>query len=338
MREAQRPLLKQDTRLLTLDAFTKEETMKRPAFLLIFALLLLSFNISQSEDKNLKGNITLSGAWAIYPTAVEWASEFQKKYPEVKVDVSAGGAGKGAADAIAGLVDIGMVSRDPDPSEIQKGIIPIYVLHDAVYPIVSEKNPVLNELLKKGIKRSVWKDIYINSTMITWDKVAGSKTGKTLHVYTRSDSCGAAASWAKYVDNKKQEDLKGVGVYGDPGLIEAVKRDPIGIGYTNFGYVFDRQGAVLGGIKIVPIDVNNDGLANPDEVFGKREEAVKAIRESRYPATRKNYFFVKGKPQGLVKSFIEFILSDEGTQVVEKVGTSLPLLKEDRAKALKSIQ
>lgn len=312
--------------------------MKKVVLLLVFALLLLSLNISLGENKNQEGNITLSGAWAIYPTAVEWAKEFQKKFPGVKVDVSAGGAGKGAADAISGLVDIGMVSRDPDPSEIQKGIVPVYVLHDAVYPIVSEKNPALNELLKKGIKRSMWKDIYINGTVTTWDKVAGGKTGKSLHLYTRSDSCGAAASWAKYVDNKKQEDLKGVGVYGDPGLIEAVKRDQIGIGYTNFGYVFDRQGAVLVGVKIVPIDVNNDGLANPDEIFQKREEAIKAIREGKYPATRKNYFFVKGKPTGLVKQFIEFALSDEGTQVVENVGTSLPLLKEDRAKELKSIR
>ncbi len=79
----------------------------------------------RSVEETLKGTITLSGAWAIYPTAVAWGEAFQKLHPKVKVDVSAGGAGKGASDAIAGLVDIGMVSRDPDPAEIKKGIAPV---------------------------------------------------------------------------------------------------------------------------------------------------------------------------------------------------------------------
>ena len=115
----------------------------------------------------LEGTVTLSGAWAIYPTAVAWAEAFHKKHPQVKIDVSAGGAGKGATDAIAGLVDIGMVSRDPDPAEIKKGIVPIYVLHDAVYPVISDKNPALQDLLKKGLKRQTWIDIYVTGTITT---------------------------------------------------------------------------------------------------------------------------------------------------------------------------
>lgn len=91
----------------------------------VIGILLASVSTVLAQEKELKGTVTLSGAWAIYPTAVAWAEGFQKKYPKVKIDVSAGGAGKGAADAIAGLVDIGMVSRDPDPAEIKKGIVPI---------------------------------------------------------------------------------------------------------------------------------------------------------------------------------------------------------------------
>lgn len=142
-----------------------------------------------------KGTITLSGAWAIYPTAVAWGEAFQQAHPGVRVDVSAGGAGKGAADAIAGLVDIGMVSRDPDPAEIKRGITPIYVLHDAVYAVVSDKNPALAELLAHGVKRSTWEAMYVTGTATSWDDVVGKKIGKKLHIYTRSDACGAAASW-----------------------------------------------------------------------------------------------------------------------------------------------
>lgn len=305
--------------------------------MLVVGLLWLNPALGLAEEKKSEGTITLSGAWAIYPTAVAWAEAFQKSYPKVKVDVSAGGAGKGAADAIAGLVDIGMVSRDPDPAEINKGIVPVYILHDAVYPVISDKNPALRELLKNGIKRQAWIGIYISGLITTWDQVAGSKLNKPVHVYTRSDSCGAAASWAAYL-GKKQEDLKGIGVYGDPGLLEAAKRDHIGIGYSNFSYVFTREGGVVQGARLVPIDSNGNGIADADEIYETREAAIKAIRSGRYPATRKNYFFVKGKPKGLVKEFIDFTLSDEGARIVDEVATSLSLPKEERERVLKSLE
>jgi len=294
--------------------------------ILLSASTLLLSRVALASGQELKGSVTLSGAWAIYPTAVAWAEAFQKLHPGVKVDVSAGGAGKGVADTIAGLVDIGMVSRDPEPAEIEKGITAVYILHDAVYPVVSDKNPCLKELLGKGITKKSWTDMYITGTATTWDAVLPGAPKKPLHIYTRSDSCGAAASWAKYF-GKKQEDLKGIGVYGDPGLLDAAKKDPLGIAYANFSYVFTREGTVLPGVHVVPIDVNENGKADPEEVFTTRDQAIKAIEAGAYPVTRKNYFFVKGKPQGLVKEFIAFALSEEGTKIVDQVGTSLPLQK-----------
>ncbi|MEW6088751.1 MAG: substrate-binding domain-containing protein [bacterium] len=304
-------------------------------FFILISLIGLISPISFAKE--LQGTITLSGAWAIYPTAVAWAEAFKKLNPKVQIDISAGGAGKGAADAIAGLVDIGMVSRDPDPAEIKKGISPVYILHDAVYPVISDKNPALPDLLKKGINKKTWFDIYISGIITKWDDIIGRKIGKSVHVYTRSDACGAASSWAAYID-KKQEDLKGVGIYGDPGLLEAARRDPIGIGYSNFSYVFTREGKVVKGAKLVPVDSNENGIADADEIYNDRESAVKAIRAGRYPATRKNYFFTKGKPKGLVKEFISFALSDEGTKIVDEVGTSLSISKADRGKVLKGLE
>lgn len=307
------------------------------SFLSIISFLLSIGSVLFAEDKDLKGTVTLSGAWAIYPTAVAWAEAFHEKYPGVKIDVSAGGAGKGAADAIAGLVDIGMVSRDPDPVELKKGIFAVYILHDAVFAVISDKNPALAQLLKKGVKKQTFIDFYISGLITSWDEVTGSKINKNLHVYTRSDSCGAAQSWAAYL-GKKQEDLKGVGIYGDPGLLETAKRDPIGIGFNNFSYIFTRDGSVVKGAKIVPIDSNENGLADSDEIYNTRDEAIKAIRAKKYPATRKNYFFVKGKPQGLIKEFIEFALSDEGTKIVDETGTSLSITKAEREKELNKLQ
>ncbi len=287
--------------------------------------------------QELEGTLTLSGAWAVYPTAVAWGDAFEKLHPKVRVEVSAGGAGKGAADAIAGLVDIGMVSREPDPAEVAKGITPFYVLHDAVFPVVSDKNPVLDELLKKGLQVETLKAIYKTGTVATWGAALGSDSKLPIHVFTRSDSCGAAAAWGAPF-GAKQEDLKGVGIYGDPGLLEAVVKDPVGIGYSNFSYVFTRDGSVLAGIRLAPIDADNSGTVEPNETFTQRETAIAAIEAGTYPVTRRSFFFVKGPPAGLVKEFLRFILSDEGTQVVDAVGTSLPLPTAEREKVIASLK
>ncbi len=310
--------------------------MKRSLLILFVIGSVMVHHTGVLAAEGLSGSITISGAWAIYPTAVAWAEAFQKKYPGVRIDISAGGAGKGAADAIAGLADIGMVSREPDPAELQKDIRAVYILKDAVFPVISEKNFYLQELRARGIKHQTVVEIYIDGIVTRWGQVITGKTDKPIHVYTRSDSSGAAASWAAYL-GKKQEDLLGVGIYGDPGLLEAVKRDPVGIGYSNFGYVFTREGPLLSGIKVVAIDVNENGKADADEIFETRSQAVAAIAAGRYPATRKNYFFIRKNSASLVKEFIHFALSEEGTKIVEEVGASLPLLPAERDNVLKEL-
>ena len=47
----------------------------------------------QGLRHELKGEIQLSGAFALYPMAVKWAEEFRKIHPKVRIDISAGGAG-----------------------------------------------------------------------------------------------------------------------------------------------------------------------------------------------------------------------------------------------------
>lgn len=116
----------------------------------------------------LEGEITISGAWALYPMMVKWTEEFQKVHPDVGFNLSAGGAGKGMADALAGMVDIGMVSRGIYPAEIEKGAFSIAVTKDAVVPMVNADNPVLEQLLTKGVKRQTFADIWIAGNVTDW--------------------------------------------------------------------------------------------------------------------------------------------------------------------------
>ena len=281
--------------------------------------------LSQSQ---LEGRITLSGAFALYPMAVKWAEEFKKIHPKVKIDLTAGGAGKGMTDVLNNMVDIGMVSREVYPEEVKKGAFSFAVAKDAVVAVVNSNNPAINDILTKGLKKDAGNNIWITGKYKSWSQAFVTKSGAPIHVYTRSDACGAAEVWAKYY-GKKQEDLLGSGVYGDPGLALAVKKDPLGIGFNNIGYAYDHTTKKqVAGIRIVPIDLNNNGKIDPDENFyTTMDEIVDAIAQGKYPSppARELYFVTRGKVTNqVVAEFIRWALTDGQKFVHESGYIALP--------------
>lgn len=300
--------------------------MKKLFLYLNITLILFSIytdKIHSQSNQKLEGTISISGAFALYPLAVKWAEEFKKLNPGVKIDISAGGAGKGMTDALSQMVDIGMVSREIYPEEIKKGAYGIAVTKDAVVPTLSASNPILPELLKKGIKKNILNNIFITGKVKTWAQAIGTKSKAPIRVYTRSDACGAAESWAKYF-GKKQEDLLGVGVFGDPGLALAVLKDPLSIGYNNIGYVYNAKTKQPNpGMIILPIDINNNGKIDTDENFyHTMNELISAIANGKYPSppARDLYFVTKGKPiKKALVAFIQWVLTD-GQQYVHESG------------------
>jgi len=312
-------------------------------FLAIAVFIIISSIVAYnyfSSPKELTGTITVSGAWALYPMMVKWAEEFQKIHPKVRIEVSAGGAGKGMADALAGLVDIGMVSREIYPEEIEKGAFWVSVVKDAVVLAVNKGNPVLGDILAKGVKRSTFSGIYIYGNITTWGQVVGRpEITDEIHVYTRSDSCGAAETWAKYF-GKKQEDLIGVGVYGDPGLAEAVKNDPLGIGYNNVNYAYDaKTRKPIEGIGVVPLDLNENGLVDENEDFySTRDQIIEAISTGSYPSppARELNLVTKGKFTQVANDFVKWILT-EGQKYALETGY-VPLSEERRVEELKKLE
>jgi ABC-type phosphate transport system substrate-binding protein len=159
-------------------------------------------------------------------------------------------------------------------------------------------------------------------------KVEGNQYA--INVYTRSDACGAGQTWAEYLGNYNQEDLKGTAVYGDPGLAEAVKKDPSGIGYNNLNYAFDMNtGKVVSGLRVIPIDINENGRLDADENFyATKAELMHAIGIGLYPSPpARDLNLVTNKEfTGLSKEFVRWILTD-GQQYVEEVGY-IPLPQE----------
>jgi phosphate transport system substrate-binding protein len=299
------------------------------SFLLIIILFsLLTVPKSYSQEKK-SGQISISGAFALYPMVIRWADEYKKINPGVRFDISAGGAGKGISDALNGMVEIGMVSREIYPEELKNGAFPIAVTKDAVVAVINESNPSLNEIMIKGLKKDAANNIWITGRYTTWAQAFGAKSASPIHIYTRSDACGAAEMWAKFF-GKKQEDLLGVGVFGDPGLAQAVKKDPLGIGYNNIGYAYDATTRKqIKGLRVVPIDLNNNGKIDSDEDFyTSMDDLIGAIASGKYPSppARELYFVMKGSPKNnkILTEFIRWVLSD-GQKFVKEAGyISLP--------------
>lgn len=289
----------------------------------VFLWIFLLTACTPGSPKPQQQTISVSGAFALYPLMTLWAEEYQAANPDIRIDVTAGGAGKGVSDTLSAAVDIGMVSRELVDEEIQQGAFPIAVARDAVFGTVNTENPYYDRLISQGISQETLEKIYISGEVTTWGQVLNDPSiTDEIHIYTRSDSAGAAEMWAKYLGNKKQEDLLGIGVNADPGLTEAVAKDPLGIGYNNLNYLYDpNSGGPIPPLAPLPLDINANGMLDTQEVFGNRDSALKAVADGIYPSppARDLYLITLNAPSGAAKDFIDWILN-EGQAVISPNG------------------
>jgi len=295
-------------------------------FIAAITMLVTSVNAcvqitTSTKSELLEGKISVSGAFAIYPLMARWAEEYQSLHPGVRFDISSGGAGKGMEDVLAEKVEIGMVSRDVVQEEKALGAYPIAIARDAVFVLVNAENPALDELLAHGLAQDTLTKIFIAGQITTWGEAVGDPAiNDEIHVYTRSDICGAAATWSSYLGGT-QDDLLGDGKFGDPGIVQAIQKDPLSIGYNNLIYAYGLGDVAPQGTVILPIDLNANGGADPDEILDTRAKAADAVASGLYPAppSRELYLVTNGRPEGTVQAFLEWVLTD-GQAYVERSG------------------
>ncbi len=297
--------------------------------LTVFLLILVVSGCGPRDQTKLKkkgelrGTISISGAFALYPLAIRWAEEFKKIHPEVRIDISAGGAGKGLTDALHGKVDLGMFSRSLTQAELDQGVWYLAVTIDAVVPTMNVQHPYYSLIKQRGITRAEFQDIYLHGKITHWRDLLNSAGDDKIHVYTRSDASGAAQIWAEFLGSH-QENLQGIGVFGDPGIASAVKTDALGIGYNNLVFIYDMNTRKpFAGMSVLPIDINNNGRIDPEEDFYETIDSVgEAIRTGIYPSppARPLYFVAGSKPEKeVVTTFLRWILI-EGQQFVGEAG------------------
>lgn len=316
--------------------------MIKYTFIIVGLVSVFSCSDNKVNSKNTNffqtEEIQISGAFALYPMVVRWAEEFKKENPGIRIDISGGGAGKGMTDVVSGMVDLGMVSREVYEEEIKKGAFPIIVAKDAVVATVNENNPDLVRIKKTGLKKEVAEKLW-NNDISYWKQIYGGNTNYPVRVYTRADACGAAETWAAWI-NKKQEDLEGIAVFSDPGVASAVQKDKFAIGFNNIAYVYDlKSRKPYKGLTVLPIDSNNNGVIDADENFyDDLRLLLKAVSEKKYPfpPARNLYIVSKGKPvKPVVVKFLQFILS-RGQKYTSENGY-VALSEEDRKKELQKL-
>ncbi|MCL2413181.1 MAG: substrate-binding domain-containing protein, partial [Bacteroidales bacterium] len=276
--------------------------------------LLIAVMIFFSGCGRRANTITISGAFALYPLMVMWAEEFRAENPHIQIDISAGGSGKGMTDVLANLSDIAMMSRSIHAPEIERGAIVFPVAQDAVVAIINTNNPLLKDILARGITQEIGEQIWIRQTIRTWGDFLEINHPLPMNVYTRADACGAAQVWASWF-GKAQEDLGGISIFGDPGIVQAVQNDPNGIAFANLAFVYDFvTGLLNSNIAVIPIDSDGNGMiCDAENFYGTREQIVDAINAGLMPSppARNLYLVTNGIPTNPnILKFLKYIHTD----------------------------
>jgi phosphate transport system substrate-binding protein len=246
--------------------------------------------------------ITVKGSDTMVILAQRWAEQYMANKPDVSIQVTGGGSGTGISALINGTTDICNASRPIKSSERDKlkqrfsslGV-EIKAAKDGISLYVHESNPV-KELTLDQIKA-----IY-TGTITNWKQVGGPDT--KIILYGRENSSGTYVYFRDVV--LKGQDYSGTmqTMPGTAAVVNAVSRDVNSIGYG---------GAAYGkGIKFLSVkkDANTPGY----------EPTAENVKSGAYPITRYLYMYLRSKPTGALKQYIDWILSDEGQAVVSKVG------------------
>ena len=246
--------------------------------------------------------ITVKGSDTMVQLAQRWAEKYMKENPSVNIQVNGGGSGTGISALINGTIDICTASRpmkDGEKLKLRERYgstgIEIRTAKDGLTIYLNEGNPV-NELSFDQIK-----GIY-TGTIKNWKDVGGKDADIIL--YGRENSSGTYGFLKDLVLNGDDYANSMQAMPGTAAVVNAVTRDPNGIGFGGAGYAK--------GVKSVAVKLSASGTA-----YTPSKENVSS---GNYPITRYLYFYMRQKPDGDTKEFIKWVLGSEGQEIVNKEG------------------
>jgi phosphate transport system substrate-binding protein len=266
------------------------------AFLVCLAISLASVLKADAAEK-----ITVKGSDTMVILAQRWAERYMVAHPDVTIQVTGGGSGTGISALINGTTDICNASRPMKNSERDKlkqrfGTrgVEIKCAQDGLAIYLNEANPV-NELSMKQLK-----DIY-TGRITNWKEIGGAD--ERIILYSRENNSGTYVYFKDNVLLGEDFAATAQNMPGTASVVNAVAKDKAGIGYG---------GAAYGkGIKFARVKKDSSSPA-----YAPTKEN---IVDGNYPVSRYLYMYVRNRPAGALKEYIDWILGDEGQKVVTEV-------------------
>ncbi|MDI9509738.1 MAG: phosphate ABC transporter substrate-binding protein [Clostridiales bacterium] len=249
-------------------------------------------NYSGNNDKSLNGSITMSGSTSMEKLSNVLAEAFMTKYPEVIVNAEFVGSSAGIEQVLAGAVDIGNASRNLKTSEKEAGAVENVVAIDGIAVIVDKANTVVD--LSKDQLVSIYK-----GTINNWVELGGAN--QPIVVIGRESGSGTRGAFEEILDIEDQckysNEINSTG-----GVMAKVASTPGAIGYVSLDIIDETVSAVaLDGVA-----VTSDNIKAGDYFLSRPFVMATAGEIS--------------DQSEIVRNFFEFISSDEGKELIEKVG------------------
>ena len=262
------------------------------------ALLILAVN----RNANAQKRIVVKGSDTVLPLAQKEAENYMKANAGSGVTVVGGGSGVGIAALMDGTTDIAMSSRKIKMDErlklqeAGKSFKEVIIAKDALAIIVNPQNPI-NQLTREQIE-----DIYTGK-INNWKEVGG-EDAKIVRL-ARETSSGTYEFFKEHVLNRKNYASSCLNMPATGAIVESISKTKGAIGYVGLAYLEK--------------DVHTLGVSYDKGKTYVKPSLVNAKNKT-YPIVRPLYFYYSPKVENSVKPFIDYILSDEGQQTVEKIG------------------
>ena len=238
------------------------------------------------------------------------AEEFMAKNPGTALAVMGGGSGTGITAIINQTCDIANHSREWKQKEIdlawEKGVQPRFfaIAVDGLSVIVNASNPI--DRLTVAEVGSLYRGEIKN-----WKALGGPD--KAVSLYGRQSNSGTYVFFQEHVLNNKPFSTDVKEMNGNAQIIEGTIQDEGAVGYVGVGYLFDKDGQIRPGLKVINISKTKDGQA-----FAPTDK--KAVDSGDYPISRPLFQATSGKPTGLAAAFIRFEIGPEGQKIAEREG------------------
>ncbi len=267
----------------------------------LIVISALVFFVSNGYAQDM---IQIKGSDTMVNLGQAWAESFMKKHPKAFIAVTGGGSGTGIASLLNKTCDIAECSRKMKQKEIElahnKGINPVEltVALDGLAVVVHPANPV-DKLTIDQLA-----DIFTGK--ITNWKELGGKDSKIV-ILSREVNSGTHVYFKEHVlrrnnpNNKDEFAHAALLMPSSQAIADEVAGNPQAIGYYGMGYISPSQKAVA-----VAKD-NNSPYVLP---------TIENVVEGKYAVSRPLFIYTDGVPQGLVKEFLDFVLSVEGQKIV----------------------